>query len=717
MIVWLEVRHFKAYKWKKFIPIWNEHNFVSYTWENWVWKSSILESLDTFLNNKDWLLTKKEKNSDSYICPIFLIPKYKVTRLTTHFEAISDHFWWIDKKDKNNKFFEIRDKLSLEYKSTHFIIFIGEDYNRQLQYPFWDKDSKSRKEFDKEIIWKIPTFKEKPFLSELKNIYSYVYLPVETDIQSFTKIETEEMQKVFDKKLKNEIKKALSSIKLDSAWWLNSKLNEFVSDIETILNKEYCYSTWMKRNNNVTQTDIVDKILEVYFQKRYLSKVEWWVEKMVRELSAWEKRQALINLIYAFLSRWDERDKEVIIWIDEPENSLHTNICYEQFEKLKSVSEKAQTFITTHWYWFLPIIDKWTVHFLSNNNWEVTFDKSIDLYEYSFQTKKIPKDFSLKSTNDLIQSIFHSLKSNKPYNWIICEWLSDKSYLTYYLNDEITNNNLKIIAVWGIDLVKKFYKYLLLPIEENCEDITKGKVFCLTDSDADSETKDINQKNKKLEKSLVIKRLTKEDNHQTWLIKFETERKKIPIDIEQSLNPIIFKKTLDELWVEEDFLIKEENIQNIEGNTTIENLQNFKIIDYFSDEKIKNDFSQKYIEILKREDLQKNHTPQWINEVKSFFHNREVWDLDDLSTTDILNEKSEIIQNFDWTLFVKNLKDLWAKWWLTMSIRWSILSIRWDTLLIKPNSSIALSQINNSENRKIMLKYLSTIWVKKIQIL
>jgi len=108
----------------------------------------------------------------------------------------------------------------------------------------------------------------------------------------------------------------------------------------------------------------------------------------MNELSAWEKREALINLIYVFLKDSEERKTIDIIWIDEPENSLHTSLCYEQFEKLKVIANNKQVLFTTHWYWFLPIVDKWTVHFLENKDEKINFFKSINLYDYSFQTKK-----------------------------------------------------------------------------------------------------------------------------------------------------------------------------------------------------------------------------------------------------------------------------------------------------------------------------------------
>ena len=88
MILWIQLRHFKAYKWSNFIPVWEKYNFISYAWSNGIWKSSILEALDVFFNNKDWLLTKSETASNSFICPICLIPKNKVTRLKKDFEII-----------------------------------------------------------------------------------------------------------------------------------------------------------------------------------------------------------------------------------------------------------------------------------------------------------------------------------------------------------------------------------------------------------------------------------------------------------------------------------------------------------------------------------------------------------------------------------------------------------------------------------------------------
>ncbi|PSD43655.1 hypothetical protein C7E23_15370 [Elizabethkingia anophelis] len=40
----------------------------------------------------------------------------------------------------------------------------------------------------------------------------------------------------------------------------------------------------------------------------------------------------------------------------------------------------------------------------------------------------LPIDYNIKSYNDLVQSIVISLLQDSPYNWIICEGLSEKIY-------------------------------------------------------------------------------------------------------------------------------------------------------------------------------------------------------------------------------------------------------------------------------------------------
>jgi predicted ATP-dependent endonuclease of OLD family len=617
MIIGLQVRHFKAYKNIKYIPIGYEHNFVAYSGENGAGKSSILEALDTFLNNKAWLLTKNTNSSDSYICPLFLIPKIKAPRLTSYFEAISNYFWDLEQKDKKDHFFEVRDKLIDSHRESHFLIYVGETIEHKMMIPFGESIQKSLlKELE-------PSFSEKNFLKELKDIYSYVYIPVEINSEDFTKIETVEMQKIFDKEVISEIKKSLRPKDIEV---INNRLDAFVNELEGKLEGKYYYDTGDTGTKKLTQTSLVDTILEMYFKKRVLMKGtrdNTKLSKKMSELSAGEKRESLINLVYVFLKEEKVRNKIILIGIDEPENSLHTAICYEQFEKLKKISKFAQVLLTTHWYGFLPIVDKGLVHFIkteikeSSSEEIVVFDQTVDLYRYPYQTKKLPKDFSLKSTNDLVQSIFHSLTTDTPYNWLICEGSSDQIYLDYFLRDLQEELNIQVIPVGGVELVKKFYKYLSLPINEIIGVKGSGKVFCLTDTDADLRKNDVDQFSD-LKNDIILKRLSSSDNNTTELIKFETEQRQEPMDIEKSLNPVVFLETLIELDVDKKYLINQDEIQNVEGNTTITNLRNWDIDNLFSDEKIKDEFSLKYIQVMSKK-FDDSFTPSWVNEIKEFF--------------------------------------------------------------------------------------------------
>jgi len=234
MIIGLQVRHFKAYKNINYIPIGHEHNFVAYSGENGAGKSSILEALDTFLNNKNWLRTKNTNYSDAYICPLFLIPKKRVTRLTSNFETISNYFWNLEEKDKKDQFFKIRKELVGNYRESHYLIHVGETIEHKIMVPFGGSAQKN-------LLEELETsFTEKKFLKELKDLYSYVYIPVEINSEEFTKIETVEMQKIFNKEVVSEIKKSIGAKDIEE---INTRLDSFVNELEGKLEGKYYYDT------------------------------------------------------------------------------------------------------------------------------------------------------------------------------------------------------------------------------------------------------------------------------------------------------------------------------------------------------------------------------------------------------------------------------------------------------------------------------------------
>ena len=113
--------------------------------------------------------------------------------------------------------------------------------------------------------WDENSSSEKNFLKELKNIYSYVYVPVEINSESFTKIETEEMQKIFNKSIKEEIKKSLNTTSISD---INNKLDTFVNKLEEKLEGKYFYDTGDEGTKKLTTKSLTEIILEIYFKIR-----------------------------------------------------------------------------------------------------------------------------------------------------------------------------------------------------------------------------------------------------------------------------------------------------------------------------------------------------------------------------------------------------------------------------------------------------------------
>lgn len=662
MIIGLFLKHIKAYKGINFVPIGSTYKFVTYVGENGAGKSSILETLDSFFNYKTYPINKSALSdgihttgNEPFVAPIFLIEKSKVTSHKKQFESLSHYFWSVQKASLHSsvqssmkEFFESREHLLNDDKyslDTHYLFVFGEQSLTSSPKPYFASfqgeegfllnflelgsevfdgmDSAIKKNkilsLRDELNTKVAQRDWKNISIYLKEMYSYVYFPVEIEVESFTKIETKEMQKIFDKKLKNEIEAALTSVNFVNQGGINYLLDKFVLEIENILENKYCYDTGQLRNNTVTKSDIVNKILEVYFQKRILNKKIGDILTKVSELSAGEKRQALINLVYAFLKSNPDRETMVIIAIDEPENSLHTALCYDQFEKLKEVSELNQILITTHWYGFLPIVSEGFGHFLNITENKISFE-TYDLYHYRSEIQsaiastrnQIPSNFILKSTYDLVQSIFYSLKNESPYNWIICEGISEKIYFEHFFKEEIDTKRLRILPMGGQSKVIRLYKYLQNPIsEERC----LGKVYCIIDTDQ-IRCEGINRGCN----TLSIRRLSNNGTNNASTLLTLDHNDTSETDIERALNPNLFKKSLEELSDNPVYQIA--NIENESGNSDFyKNFRNFDLENYFKEDEGYNKilFAKKYVEISKEEDVLGKLIPDWINEIKKYF--------------------------------------------------------------------------------------------------
>lgn len=463
----------------------------------------------------------------------------------------------------------------------------------------------------------------KGFYDYIISHYSYIYIPVETDVYTYTKLETQDMQKLMDRNIQSEIEKAIKPATLKQ---INKDLDTFVKDIEGVL-EIYEYKGHFK--NSLTMPDLVSKIIEAYFSIKVLNKKSENDTKRipVSELSSGEKRKALIDVAYSFLLKNSDRDSNIILAIDEPEASLHISSCYGQFEKLIGISKQNhQIIISTHWYGYLPVVTNGSATSIRKNSKnEITVDY-FNLYNYRetiTQSRKkikgqLPIDYNIKSYNDLVQSIVFSLLQENNYNWIICEGLSEKIYFEEIFKAEVKNNNLRILPMGSYKEVRKIYMYLLSPIKDPDYTI-KGKVFCLIDTD-----------NEKVEvpyetnKNLFFERLINKEEG-TVLIDVNNNLTNPPTEVEDCLNTILYYQTLME-FSEDDQIIKKillenklvENAKNSSEFLDLKTSEKKSIKDFFNGNEGYNKilFAKKYIEISKQPFFNDIEDMTWIKNIK-----------------------------------------------------------------------------------------------------
>jgi DNA polymerase III subunit gamma/tau len=78
--------------------------------------------------------------------------------------------------------------------------------------------------------------------------------------------------------------------------------------------------------------------------------------------------------------------------------------------------------------------------------------------------------------------------------------------------------------------------------------------------------------------------------------------------------------------------------------------------------------------------------------------------------------KSSNSNNLDTNKFISELKNIWAKWALTMALRWSWLELLWNTLIIRTKTKIASWQVANQDNISLMCKALESMWIENPEI-
>lgn len=643
MILGLFVRHYKIYKNINFIPISNGVHFSAFIGPNGAGKSSVLDALDKFFNGGDWSINLQAKaegglNSDDklpYIVPLFALPKDELRgEDAVVAEVISEYLWSTNLKtaDALTGFYKLRDSLRKNglSKETHYLLAIGRQHGRQNAYlASFDSDT--------DLTDAISTVSKTKnnlnnLLERVVEKYAYFYIPVEADAVQFSKLESSHVQKLLDEDIKAKIQEAIGTTTIST---INTSLQGFVNEVSDSL-KSYKYKGTFK--DRLTMNDLIEKVFEAYFSIKILHKQNPSSAIPIRDLSAGEKRAALIDLAYSLLARSQKRSHRVILAIDEPDASLHASACHDHFARLADIPEltnpKTQVLITTHWYGFLPIVQHGIVHSISEASTKQESSKkpdffSFDLYNYREQIKQAiretsgeyPRDIELKSYNDMLQAIVSSLVRTQPYNWILCEGLSDKIYLDFYLKDLIRDKNLRIVPLGGFKEVRRAFQYLRNPLEDPEYKIS-GKVLCLVDTDAQLERIDSKPECKSIDFRRIIFKIEEND---VALVKIDDQLVSPATEIEHALEGKRFSDVANSLPDTpsnndlKKIIAEAKTVTSAKTSYAYLNLtpsENRAMMEkYFDLKDNKTKFANAYVSISDSIES----TPRWIQEVRDYF--------------------------------------------------------------------------------------------------
>jgi predicted ATPase len=641
MIIGLLLRYIKTYQGINYIPITSKDKFCGFVGNNGIGKSSVLEALDCFFNDKQWNYNIATKRSGlgvttPLITPLFLIEKTKIsTENQEVLETLSNAIWDLEESDIPNvnrphfKVFQAqRTDLERTFKKADYYLFpLGIDYNGNCALSIFNCNKIAISLFPEIEVGNenlIPEQLEtlRPILKEIKALYQYIYIPKDIDPATFTKLETTEIQALMGESLYEVLEERVPQSQISQ---INTSLNRFLKTLSEELDI-YSFRTPTDRQQNLRKIDIYKLIIDAFFTIRKLHKKQGdhWLE--INDLSSGEKQKAIIEVTHSLIKNHRDNSDNLIIAVDEPESSLHMSACFDHFMKMSEISDETHQFLfSTHWYGFLPIIEKGSVTAITKTEQNHRFDL-ISLSNYREMVKQqirdsrgqLPYDIRLKSMNDFVQSIVSSILDDNPFNWIICEGSSEKIYFDYYFKGLRSDNKLRIIPVGGANEIKRIYEYLVVAIDEFKREVN-GKIAFILDTDSE-----LVQFQTQCTENILIKRLVNVDG-KTKLININSNPKSPPTEIEDSLNgKAFFKvlKTFKEFYPEQlSFVDEETNKEEIPSFFALDlrPSEYENLLAFFDADNNKYDFAKKFIEELKSE--VEYQEMDWIGEIREFFEN------------------------------------------------------------------------------------------------
>ncbi len=494
MILAAILRNFKCYKGINIIPF-SSGNLDSMNiiiGDNGVGKSAILEGLDTLFNESQWIVNNESNKTDVSVGAVMLVEKYLVNRVLDKNDGlllaeISDFFWSVEESNTTlkqySKFFELRNSVA-KHKAEFYFFVVGREYEKK-DLLFLTFTSLLRNSFSSGS--KVSNQDLSKLLAKVLSLYSYIYIPVETSISDFVKLQNKSMQSLMDSSVRDRIAEGLNRKRVgrDNGYgkrkvlslleMINELLEQYVNGVEADIQRVYSgysYKPGPWQSSKLTANHVVDTIVSAYYSKRLFKKDG----KEIQFLSSGEKRLILIDIISAFVKK-ENASHELIIAVDEPENSLHISKCYDQFQKIEDIALKYnhQLFVTTHWYGSLPCLSRGSlIHIDNSYKPEVT-----DLYNYFEKRGTLPDDIFLKGFFDLSSSLLYAFRGSDK-NWLLVEGYDDKKYIEYHLS----RSDLRIIPLGGCGNVRKVYEHLYAPVSSKDFQYSEKRILCIIDTDA-----------------------------------------------------------------------------------------------------------------------------------------------------------------------------------------------------------------------------------------
>lgn len=652
MIVGVILRYFKTYQGRNYIPLTDSDHFCGLVGNNGIGKSSVLEALDSCFNDKAWNFNTATKKSglnftSPEIVPLFLIKKNNIDKQYSWLARLLDETARnisIDNLSSQPQI-DFHKHLQSIFKNTnndmesYYLLPIGVSYDGDVSLSFFN----NRKLVESFYIERVcqsnnyhvspPPIPTKSRLDEelqefkglwgyIKDKLDYIYIPREIDPESFTRLETTEIQILMGESLEKILSQRVTTQQIKE---INKSLNEFLDEISQELDG-YSYRTVTDRQQNLRRSDVNNLIIQAFFSIRKLHKEKGanWLD--INSLSSGEKQKVIINIAYKLLINHRASGDNLIIGIDEPESSLHISACYDQFSTLYEMSRECmQVIFSTHWYGFLPTVESGSATFITRNTEGHKFDQ-VNLANYREQIKQLkgsskgvmPFDIRLKSLNDFVQSIISSIISDDPYNWLICEGSSEKIYLSKYFEDLVVDHKLRIVPVGGAGEIKRLYKHLSISYEDFKSEIN-GKIFLLSDTDEQLVNYEVFDM-KKLECKRMVSDISAKTTH---LINIDSNPVSPATEVEDALNGKAFFETLldfkDNYHQHLSFLdnYSVADVEEVCSRCAIDlkASESQKIKNFFKEPGIKYEFSKAYCEVIN----DSYQEPSWIIEIREYF--------------------------------------------------------------------------------------------------